>query len=670
MVVMIEFFSNRERSPVRGAERYSDLAVVAGLIAVIALMIMPLPLVVLDILVALNITFAAILLLSAVYIRSPLELAVFPSVLLMSTLFRLALSVATTRMILLEADAGNIIQTFGALVAGGNVVVGLVIFLIITVVQFMVIAKGAERVAEVAARFSLDGMPGKQMSIDSDLRSGLIGKSEARAKRRELELESKLYGSLDGAMKFVKGDAMASIIIILINIIGGLAVGIAQRGMPVGEALQTYSILTIGDGLVAQVPALLAAMAAGLIVTRTASDEKESHLGDALGRQFGSRPRVLFIGAALCVLLSFVPGFPTVIFMLIGVLLAGLGAGRSPQLSSRMMQFAEPVAGPVRALLTRGAREVDHAPSVREAEATSLRPFVPLLMEVGKGQDVEALGNALDAVVDRVQLDLGLPLPGLSIHQTSRVRNGWVLMIHETPVASGEDEDSEALATAFEAALRREAGLFVGIQEANRILAAAGNTYPDVVQEVARALPVPQIAAVFRGLVAERVSIRDVRALLEALADAAPKASGTHELIEAARIGLRRHITFRHAPGGELRALRLAPALESELRTVLEQGQNGIRFGLEPRRAAEVIDAVRKEVRLKRCSLVLTQLDLRRAFFELTSPDLRDITVLSFHELLPQTKLDEVGVVEAVGEERSNTEEPMLPAGLTPALAE
>ena len=274
---MLRFFSDQGRVRRGGAERYSDLFVVAGLIAVISLMILPLPLFLLDTLVALNITFAAILLLSAVYISSPLELAVFPSVLLMSTLFRLALSVATTRMILLQADAGRIIDTFGNMVAGGNVVVGLVIFLIITVVQFMVIAKGAERVAEVAARFSLDGMPGKQMSIDSDLRSGLLTKGQAVEKRRVLELESKLYGSLDGAMKFVKGDSMASIIIILINIIGGLAIGIGQRGMPAGEAMQTYSILTIGDGLVAQVPALLSAMAAGLIVTRTAQDEKETH---------------------------------------------------------------------------------------------------------------------------------------------------------------------------------------------------------------------------------------------------------------------------------------------------------------------------------------------------------------------------------------------------------
>jgi type III secretion protein V len=278
--------------------RYSDLLLVACVVAIVAMMVLPLPAWLIDLLVAANIASGLLLLLLGIYIASPLEFSVFPSVLLMTTLFRLSLSIATTRMILLQGHAGHIIDTFGKVVAGGNLVVGLVVFLIITVVQFIVIAKGAERVAEVAARFSLDAMPGKQLSIDSDLRSGLIDKDEARRRRRTLELESKLHGSLDGAMKFVKGDAIAGIVIIVINLLGGLAIGVMQQDLDISSAMTKYSILTIGEGMVAQIPALLGAMAAGLIVTRTTDDEHDKHLGDAIRKQVTSKPRVLVVASA------------------------------------------------------------------------------------------------------------------------------------------------------------------------------------------------------------------------------------------------------------------------------------------------------------------------------------------------------------------------------------
>src|SRR5436190_10694817 len=305
--------------------RYSDLVLVAGVVAIVALMVLPLPLWLIDLLVAANIASGLLLLLLAIYIGSPLEFSVFPSVLLITTLFRLSLSIATTRMILLRGDAGHIIDTFGKVVAGGNLVVGLVVFLIITVVQFIVIAKGAERVAEVAARFSLDAMPGKQLSIDSDLRSGLIDKDEARRRRRTLELESKLHGSLDGAMKFVKGDAIAGIIIIVINLLGGLAVGVMQQDLDISTAMSRYSILTIGEGMVAQIPALLGAMAAGLIVTRT-NDDEDKHLGDAIRKQISAKPRVLVVAGGLCALMAAMPGFPALVFLLLALLFAGSGA--------------------------------------------------------------------------------------------------------------------------------------------------------------------------------------------------------------------------------------------------------------------------------------------------------------------------------------------------------
>ena len=392
--------------------RYGDLALVAGVVGIVAMMVLPLPTLLADILVAINICCGVMLLLVAIYVRSPLEFSVFPSVLLLTTLFRLALSIATTRMILLEGDAGHIIDTFGGMVAGGNLVVGLVVFLIIIVVQFIVIAKGAERVAEVAARFTLDAMPGKQLSIDSDLRSGLIDKDEARRKRREIEQESKLHGSLDGAMKFVKGDAIASIVIVAVNMLGGLAIGTLQRDMPLGVAMHTYSILTIGDGLVSQIPALLSAMAAGLIVTRATDEDRDRHLGDAIGRQVGAKPRVLLVSGGVCLLMALVPGFPAGVFVTLALLLGGLGAWLTPALRAHATRLAQPAV--------RSMRAPEPAAAVLATNMAEVQPTVPLLLELPRtalsaAQSAE-LVQALQALLERVQLQLGLLLPRVAIH--------------------------------------------------------------------------------------------------------------------------------------------------------------------------------------------------------------------------------------------------------------
>ncbi len=272
-----------------------DILLVVLLLAVVFMMVLPLPPLLLDILIAVNITISVVLLMMSVYIGSPLQFSVFPAVLLITTLFRLALSVSTTRMILLQADAGQIVNTFGSFVVGGNLVVGIIIFLIITIVQFLVITKGAERVAEVSARFSLDAMPGKQMSIDGDMRAGVIDVNEARARRAVIEKESQMFGSMDGAMKFVKGDAIAGLIIIVVNILGGIAIGVTQKGLSTADALQLYAVLTVGDGMVSQVPALLIAITAGIIVTRVSSDES-ADLGSDIGEQVVAQPKALLIG--------------------------------------------------------------------------------------------------------------------------------------------------------------------------------------------------------------------------------------------------------------------------------------------------------------------------------------------------------------------------------------
>ncbi len=259
-----------------------DIMLAILLLAVVFMMVLPLPTVILDVLIAINMTISVVLLMVSVYITSPLQFSVFPVLLLVTTLFRLALAVSTTRMILLQADAGQIVYTFGQFVVGGNLIVGIVIFLIITIVQFLVITKGSERVAEVSARFSLDAMPGKQMSIDGDMRAGVIDMDEARERRSQVEKESQMFGSMDGAMKFVKGDAIAGLVIILVNILGGIAIGVSQRGMSASDALSLYSILTVGDGMVSQVPALLIAITSGIIVTRVSS-ENSADLGSDIG---------------------------------------------------------------------------------------------------------------------------------------------------------------------------------------------------------------------------------------------------------------------------------------------------------------------------------------------------------------------------------------------------
>ncbi len=614
--------------------RFSDLILVAGIVAIVALMVLPLPLWLIDLLVAVNIASGLVLILLAVYVAGPLEFSVFPSVLLMATLFRLALSIATTRMILLHADGGHIIATFGKLVAGGNLVVGLVVFLIITVVQFIVIAKGAERVAEVAARFSLDAMPGKQLSIDSDLRSGLIDKDEAKRRRRTLELESKLHGSLDGAMKFVKGDAIAGIVIILINLLGGLAIGVLQQDLSVGDAGQRYSILSIGEGMVAQIPALLGAMAAGLLVTRTNDDEHDRHLGDAIRKQLGAKPRVHLMAAAICLLLATVPGFPPLVFVLLALVFGAAGVMLTPWGRDWLAERLPPLA-----------------PRRRQSEASALstaqprvRPSVPLLLELPQsmlGADGGlAVTRAIEAMLDELQLDQGLPLPRLALHGRLG-QHGWRLLAHEVPLAEGEQDrpDPQALAEQVRQALRRNAALFIGIQETSELLTRAQAELADVVKEVLRALPVQKVTEVLRRLASEEVSIRNLRDILEALAEASQREKDVQALTEMTRIALRRQTHHRICPGGELQALLLSPELEALMRQSLHVAGGVTQLAVSPEQAREFAAQVRAQVQVLRPQAIVCAIDLRWHLRKLLEGECFDTPVLSFHELLPTLRL-------------------------------
>ena len=655
---LASYYASVAAPRVSAMSRYGDLMLVAGVAAIVALMVLPLPRLMIDVLVATNIAIGIVLLLVAIYVRSPLEFSVFPSVLLITTLFRLSLSIATTRMILLHGNAGHIIDTFGHLVAGGNLVVGLVVFLIITVVQFIVIAKGAERVAEVAARFTLDAMPGKQLSIDSDLRSGLIDKDEARRRRREMELESKLHGSLDGAMKFVKGDAIAGIVIIVINLLGGLAVGVLQQGMPVAGAMVKYSILTIGDGMVTQIPALLAAMSAGLIVTRATDEERDRHLGDAIGRQIAAKPRVLLVAGALCAFMALVPGFPAGVFLALALAFAAIGVMVTPALRERLRGWMRPAFEVV-------ARHPQAAPGVLATLLPETRPTVPLLLElparVLSAERAHTLVPALGQVLDRFQLTLGVSLPRINVHalaEPAASGPAWRLLAFEVPIAQGElpaaDIDTE-LARAAHEALRRHASLFLGTQEASALLTRAAADYPDVVKEVLRALPLARVAEILRRMVEEGVAIRNLRDILEALADAAQREKDVHALTEMARIALKRQLSHAAAPQGVLRALLLQPEFEEQLRGAIRVSGGVQQLAFDPAQAAHTMQRLAHAVRRHRPAAIVTAVDVRRHVRKLIEADCFDTPVLSYHELVPTLRLE---VLERIALE----EAPMLEA--------
>jgi type III secretion protein V len=647
---LANYFRSAERRDSGMFARFSDLFLVAGVVAIVALMVLPLPAWLIDVLVAINIAIGLTLLLVSIYIAGPLEFAVFPSVLLITTLFRLSLAIATTRMILLHAHAGHIIDTFGKMVAGGNLVVGLVVFLIITVVQFIVIAKGAERVAEVAARFTLDAMPGKQLSIDSDLRSGLIDKDEARRKRRELELESKLHGSLDGAMKFVKGDAIAGIVIIAINLLGGLAVGVLQQDLDFGSAMTRYSILTIGDGMVSQIPALLAAMSAGLLVTRT-TDEADSHLGDSIRRQLAAKPRVMLVTGSLCLMFAFVPGFPGAVFVGLGAAIGLAGALGTPALRKRLARLVRPAMESRAAARPIEERVLSTAPTV-------LRAAVPLMLQVPAGalrhEAGAALVQALQDVQEHYQLHLGLPLPRISVHgqpapapaaggDAVAVPGEWQLFAYEVPIARGEWTAAltpTALGDAVREAVRRHAALFFGIQETSAMLARAGGDIPDVVKEVLRALPMQRLSDILRRLVEEEVPIRQLRDVLETLADIGQREKDVHTLTEFARIALKRQISHRHAPDGRLRALMLAPDLETLLRESIRVAGGVHQLALDPQAAQDIVHGFVEAIAQHRPDAIVTPVDLRRHVRKLVEADAFDTPVLSYQELVPTLKLE------------------------------
>lgn len=599
----------------------SDIFLAVGVIIILLVMIFPLPTALMDLLIAMNLSFAMLILMVSMYIRKPLQFSVFPGLLLIVTLFRLSLNVASTRLILGQAYAGKIILAFGEFVIKGNYIVGLVIFFILVIINFVVITKGAGRVAEVAARFTLDSMPGKQMSIDADLNAGLIEEGEARRRREEVTKEADFYGSMDGASKFVRGDAIAGLIITMLNIIGGLIIGVAQHGLPIGEALRTYTRLTVGDGLVSQIPALIISTAAGLVVTRTASD---SHLGQDLTSQILSSPRAIFLATGVLFALGITPGLPTLPFFVLGSIIGAIG------------------------FIVRSAPEVPEAAEeelpveVAPEEIVDYLKVDPLELEIGYGLiplvDKDQGGDLLARITQlrkQCATEVGIVIPPIRIRDNIQLKpNEYVIMIKGMEstrgvlhlgrylalnpgtaegevdglrviepafglpavwISDGQRENAElagytvveavaVLTTHLLEVLKSNAHQILGRQEVQDLLENLKKEQPALVEElVPNLISLGVVEKVLQNLLRERVSIRNLSTILETLADYAPMVKDANILTEYARQALSETIVQPFLDDvGKLRAITLDPSIEQEfMNSIQELHQSGSQLGLD-----------------------------------------------------------------------------------------
>lgn len=616
-----------------GRSRYADAGVAALVVLVVGLMILPLPTPLLDILITSNISVAVLILLVSLYMSDGLAFAAFPTVLLVTTLYRLALNVSSTRLILLQADAGEVIFSFGNFVVRGNFVVGAIIFLILTLIQFLVIAKGSERVAEVGARFTLDAMPGKQMAIDAELRTGALSQDEARRRRRHIQRESQFYGAMDGAMKFVKGDAIAGIVITVINIVGGLAIGVGMHHMSALDSLRKYGLLTIGDGLVSQIPALLISTAAGIVVTRVASDDEESSLGRDIGKQIFGDFRPLAVASVFLFLLAIVPGLPTIPFM---TLAAIIGTG---------------------AFFLRRNKQTEEATQSARSQGRDRVGLTPLEVRLGPAHgnllDPKSawLANSWPAIHDRLYAELGItvPTPVLTIDQALEA-NACEIRVREVPATAGDLSLENAAANLGEAValtVTQHARDFWGIQETQTALERLEKESPALVRSVVpKPVSLPTLTDILNRLLEERTNVRSLREILEALAIHAQSERDPVALTELVRGALRRQTSHKHAPSGTLRALLLDPFIEQTLRDSIERTQAGSFLAIAPDVARDITSAITRAAQnAGDGSVILTQADVRRFVRKLIENQLPATAVLSYQELAPAVRVEPAGHV-------------------------
>ena len=675
----------------------SDVAIAVVVVGIVIMMIVPLPPFLLDILLTANISAALAIVLATLYTTEPLQFSVFPSLLLVATLFRLALNISGTRLILLHGEAGEVISSFGRFVVGGNVVVGLIVFAILVVIQFVVITNGAGRVAEVAARFTLDAMPGKQMAIDADLNAGVITDEEAKKRRETIAKEADFYGAMDGASKFVKGDAIAAVMIVMINLLGGLSIGVFQQGMGFSEAVQHFSLLSVGEGLVNQIPALLISTATGIIVTRSVG---ESNLGQDLTRQLTNQPRALFLAGLVAFSLGFVPGLPKIPFFLIG----GIVLVVATTLKRGAAQEAEAAAH-------EEATAVATRPAEPENVATLL-PLDPLELEIGYGLvplvDADEGGDLLGRVAmvrrqmatelglslapirirDNIQLgshDYAVKIKGVEVARWSLMPGQLLAMNPGTAdvpldgiptiepsfglpaVWIGEAQREQAeisgytvvdhtslVVTHLSEVIRRNAAELLGRQDVRGLLDALKERFPAPVDElVPDLMTVGEVQRVLQTLLSEAVPVRDLVTILETLGDKAKLTKDVPILAEYCRQALSRAICGRFVDEtGTLRAITLDPEADREVAESIARTEDGTAVTMDPARASALIDTLKEQTEMAQAMgavpVLLCSGASRRHVKALTAHAIPSLTVLSYHEILPSVRVEPIGLAALV----------------------
>ncbi len=681
----------KSMSPLDLIRRNSDVVLAGGVILILALMILPIPAMLLDVLLALNITAAILILLVSMYISSPLELSVFPGMLLLLTIFRLSLNVASTRLILGEGYAGEVINAFGSFVVKGNYVVGFVIFLILVLIQFIVIVKGAGRISEVAARFTLDAMPGKQMAIDADMNAGLITEIEARERRSQIAREAEFFGAMDGASKFVKGDAIAGLLINIINILGGFIIGVAQKGLSFTDALHNYTLLTVGDGLVTQIPALVVATAAGMVVTRGGSG---TQLDKEIRTQLFGRPKALLIASGALFLFAIVPGLPTLPFLLLSGL-AG-SAGYVTMRDKPVKKKAAPAA-PV------AEKKEERVEDYVQVDSLELEIGYGLISLVDNAQGGD-LFNRITNIRKQLALELGILIPPVRVRDNLQLEpNQYVVKIRGNVVATdrlvmdrllamnaggAEDhlegisvkepafglpalwirtnerehaelggytvvEPSAVLSTHLQEILRRNADKILGRQDTKKLIENLKKDYPAVVEDLTpELLPTGTIQKVLQNLLKEGIPIRDLVTILESLVDYARVTKNVDVLTEYVRHSLSETIAHMYRdPKGTIRAIVLGPRLEQLITNALQnQRESSPSLGLSP----AMIDSIHKSLTEKveqsigagLRPIVLCAATVRTYLYRLIHTAFPTVVVLSFTELPAETEIEFTGKLE------------------------
>ncbi|MBF0105516.1 MAG: type III secretion system export apparatus subunit SctV [Deltaproteobacteria bacterium] len=685
--------------------KYADFLMPMMIAAVLGMIVIPMKTWILDILLAINLSLGITILLVALYITDALKIASFPTILLITTLFRLALNISSTRLVLLQADAGEVIDAFGRFVAGGNFVVGGILFLIITLVNFLVIAKGAERVSEVAARFTLDAMPGKQMSIDADMRAGNITMEEAQSRRSTLQRESQMYGAMDGAMKFVKGDAIAGIVITVINIVAGLIIGVTMMDMPLKEAAERYAILSIGDGLVSMIPAFIISLSAGIVVTRVSSDNKDSSLGKDVLTQLTNYPKVFLVGSILLFVLGAVPGLPHTAFWPISAVFAFLAWSKSRKKQEKIQEILqEPKEKKIKKAIEKHGDQLPFIlPSPISIEVGSaIIPFVDDSQDGGR-----FINELIPLLRHGLYYELGVNFPGIQVRgQTVDMEpEAYIININEVPVARGKImqgcilvgepleqlqlfniegketihpidgsivtwtneafkevcvqagfrmwDISEYMILHLSYVLRKHAHEFLGLQEIQTLLTELEKSHPALVKElVPKVITVLQLAEIFQRLVQEEIAIRDLKNIFSTLAQWAEIERNTLLLTEHVRSGLKRYVTHKYAGhSNSLAVYLLDPSIEDLVKDAIRTTEKGNYLALDPEITQELIECVGKEIASHpfppgaKPPVILTTSEIRRYFRKIIELEFPQLSVLSYQELSENLRIQPIARV-------------------------